>query len=50
MESWRQALSDISAEVDAWGEQMMQTLDEVGRGLQLTSGGAPAQPVTCFPG
>jgi len=39
VESWRQALSEISVEVEAWAEQVMQTLDEVGQGLQLTSGG-----------
>jgi hypothetical protein len=38
-QSWRQALADISAEVDVWGEQVMQTLDQAGQGLQLTSGG-----------
>lgn len=38
-QSWRQALADISAEVDVWGAQVMATLDQTGQGLQLTSGG-----------
>jgi hypothetical protein len=39
-QSWRQALADISGEVDAWGEHVMQTLDQAGQGLQFTSGGS----------
>jgi hypothetical protein len=50
-QSWRQALADISAELDLWGAQVSQTLDQAGQGLQLTSGGAPAvRGATSCPG
>ncbi len=44
VQSWRQALADISVELEAWGEQVRLTLDEVGQGLQLTSGGGGVGP------
>jgi len=38
-QSWRQALVEITGEVDAWGEHLMQTLDQVGQGFQMALGG-----------
>jgi len=38
-QSWRQALADISGEVDTFGDHLLSTLDQVGQGLQLTLGG-----------
>jgi hypothetical protein len=38
-QSWRQALLDLTGEVDAWGENLMQTLDRVGRGFKSALGG-----------
>lgn len=38
-QSWRQALTEITGEVDAWGEHLIQTLDRVGQGFQITLGG-----------
>ncbi len=38
-QSWRQALTEITGEVDAWGEHLMRTLDQVGRGFQMALGG-----------
>ena len=38
-QSWRQCLAEITGEVDAWGEQVMQTLDKVGSGFQFGLGG-----------
>ncbi len=39
-QSWRQALADLSAELELWGAQVSQTMDQAGQGLQLTSGGS----------
>jgi len=40
-QGWRAALADLATEVDAFGEQLMQTLDQAGQGSQLAlSGGA----------
>jgi hypothetical protein len=42
-QSWKEALTEITGEVDAWGEHLMQTLDQVGQGFQLAlSGGGLA--------
>jgi hypothetical protein len=38
-QSWRQALTEMSGEVNAWGENLMQTMDQVGQGFQLTQDG-----------
>lgn len=38
-QSWRQALAEITIEVDAFGEHLMQTMNQAGQNLQLTSGG-----------
>jgi hypothetical protein len=38
-QSWRQALAEITTEVDAFGEHLMQTLDLAGQGSQMLVGG-----------
>lgn len=38
-QSWRECLAEITGEVDAWGEQVMLTLDKVGSGFQFALGG-----------
>lgn len=38
-QSWRQALAEITVEVDALGAHLVQTMDQAGQSLQLTSGG-----------
>jgi hypothetical protein len=38
-QSWREALADISTEVDAFGENLLRTLDLAGPGSQLALGG-----------
>jgi hypothetical protein len=38
-QGWREALAEITTEVDAFGEHLMQTLDQAGRGSQMLVGG-----------
>lgn len=38
-QSWRQALAEITTELDAFGAHLMETMDQAGQSLQLTSGG-----------
>lgn len=38
-QTWRQALAEITAEVDAFGLHLTQTMDQAGQSLQAASGG-----------
>jgi BMFP domain-containing protein YqiC len=38
-QSWRQALAEVTTEVDALGAHLMETMDQAGQSLQLTSAG-----------
>jgi hypothetical protein len=38
-QSWREFLSELSTEVDAFGESLMRTLDQAGAGSQIALGG-----------
>lgn len=38
-QSWRQALAEITVEVDALGAHLMETMDQAGQSLQLTAAG-----------